>query len=106
MLRDMSADFVHQVVKLSLEMHESGEIQESKLSVHKLTSPYRDTDVADPEDDHDEWAEDVAKNQKWIERGGVDRRRSGTARIDDVATNIAKQAEGEDKAKAPENPIS
>ena len=61
MLRDISAEFVHQVVKLSLEIQECGEIQESKLSVHKLTWPYRDTDVADPEDDPDEWAEAVAK---------------------------------------------
>jgi len=104
MLRDISAEFVHQVVKLSLEMHESGEIQESKLSVHTLTWPYRDTDVADPEDDPDEWAEAVEKNQKWMESGGIDRRRSGTARIDDVATDIAKQVESDDKTKAPKNP--
>lgn len=101
-LREVTGEFVHQVVKLSLEMHDSGEIQESKRSVHKLTWPYRDTDVFDPEEDEDEYAEALARSQKWLaENGGVDRRGSGTARIDDMATEIANEIDEQDKPHAP-----
>ncbi len=104
-LREVTGEFVHQVVKLSLEKHEKGEIEEAKRSVHKLTWPYRDTDVVDPEEDPEEWSAAIARSQKWLaENGGVDRRKSGAARIDDMASEKAKEVEKEEKAKAPKEP--
>ncbi|MBL6931863.1 MAG: hypothetical protein ISR45_02855 [Rhodospirillales bacterium] len=101
-IRDVTGEFVHQVVKLSLEKHENGEIEEHMQSVHKLTWPYRDTDVADPEDDPDEWSEAVAKSQQWLaENGGVDRRQAGAARIDDLASEKAKEAKKLEKVTKP-----
>ncbi len=101
-IRSVTGEFVHQVVKLSFEKHENGEIEEAQLSVHKLTWPYRDTDVVDPEDEPEEWSEAVARSQKWLaEHGGVDRRNSGAARIDDMASEKAKEAEEREKESAP-----
>ncbi len=91
-IRSVTGAFIHQVVKLSLEKHENGEIEEAQLSVHKYSWPYRDTDVVDPEEEPDAWAEAVAKSEKWrLENGGVDRRSSGAARIDDVARNKSEK---------------
>ncbi|NQU56943.1 MAG: hypothetical protein HQ513_06890 [Rhodospirillales bacterium] len=85
-IRSVTGAFVHQIVKLSLEKHENGEIQESPLSVHQYTWPYRDTDIVDPDDEEDEWNVAIAKNEKWLqENGGVDRRSSGAARVDGLA---------------------
>jgi hypothetical protein len=101
-IRDVTGEFVHQVVKLSLEKHENGDIDAAELSVHKLSWPYRDTDVVDPEDEPEEWSEALARSQKWLaENGGVDRRKSGAARIDDLASEKAKEDEKLEKDKAP-----
>ena len=95
-LRTVTGAFVHQVVKLSLRKHDDGEIQETELSVHKLTWPYRDTDVVDPEEEPEAWAEAVSKNEKWrLENGGVDRRSSGASRIEDLANKATKKADPE-----------
>lgn len=100
-IRDVTGEFVHQVVKLSLEMHDSGEIQESERSVHKLTWPYRDTDVFDPDEEPDEYSEALARSRKWLaENGGVDRRGAGTARIDDLATEKAKEIDEQENAQS------
>jgi len=101
-IRNVTGEFIHQVVKLSLEKHENGEIEEFQLSVHKLTWPYRDTDVVDPDEEPEAWSEALAKNEKWrLENGGVDRRRSGAARIDELASKKAKEAEEREKEKSP-----
>ncbi|MBT4934226.1 MAG: hypothetical protein HOL66_14195 [Rhodospirillaceae bacterium] len=96
-LRAVTGAFVHQIVKISLKKHDDGEIEEAKLSVHTLTWPYRDTDVVDPEEEPDAWAEALSKNEKWrLENGGVDRRSSGAARIEDVVNKASKKADPEE----------
>jgi len=85
-IRSVTGPFVHQIVRISLEKYDNGEVEEDHLSVHKYTWPYRDTDIADPDDEPDEWAAALNKSEKWrLEHGGVDRRSSGAARIDDIA---------------------
>lgn len=95
-LRKVTGTFVHQIVKISLKKLDDGEIEETKLSVHKLTWPYRDTDVVDPDDEPEAWAEALSKNEKWrLENGGVDRRSSGAARIEDMANKAPIKADPE-----------
>lgn len=81
-IRAVTGDFILQVVDMSLEKNDTGE---QPHGVHKLTWPYRETDVVDPEGDPEAWAEALAKSETWRRQHGEDRRRSGTARIDEVA---------------------
>ena len=85
-MRSVTGVFVHQIVRISLQKYDNGEVDEERLSVHKYTWPYRETDIADPDDEPDEWAAAVSKSEKWkLENDGKDRRSSGIARIDDIA---------------------
>lgn len=84
-LRTITGNFISQVIDRSLEKHELGEIETDDLSVHKLTWPYRDTDVLDPDDDPDEWLAAIQRSEAWKREQKVDRRKSGLSRIDDKA---------------------
>lgn len=107
-LRTVTRLFVLQVADMALERHRSGEIDEEadKLSVHKYTWPYRATDLIDPEEAPEAWAEAIARSQQWVrDNGGVDRRGAGLARIDEVASELAKKAERKQmEAAAPAAP--
>jgi|GEM_PF-445214 len=87
-MRTVTGLFVHDVVNKTLEMAEAGDPDSPELSVHKLTWPYRETDVIDPDDEPEEWAAAVTKADNW---DGVDRRASGVARIDDVAAENVRE---------------
>jgi len=84
-IRKVTGDFIHQVIAITLEKHGSLDSGGSLQSTHKLTWPYRETDLVDPEIDKEEWAKALAKNEKWLAEHGEDRRRSGSARIDEIA---------------------
>jgi len=99
-VRSMTATFIRQSIDLSLEKHGLGEIETGELSVHKLSWPYRDTDVTDPDEEPDAWSEALAKSEEWRRRNpGKDRRQSGHARIDDMAAEKLRDANAETKAK-------
>lgn len=93
-LRRVTGLFVHLVVNKTLEKQESIGDDDRNLSVHKLTWPYRDTDVIDPDEEPEAWDEAVAKAAGW---DGIDRRKSGTARVDDMAAE--KQRENDNKLR-------
>jgi len=93
-LRRVTGLFVHLVVNKTLEKQEAGTTTpDTDLSVHKLTWPYRDTDVIDPDEEPDAWDEAVAKSANWE---GADRRRSGAARVDDMAAEKARNKDQEE----------
>jgi len=89
-LRRVTGLFVHLVVNKTLEKQESIGADDRKLSVHKLTWPYRDTDLIDPDEEPDAWDEAVAKSADW---DGVERRKSGAARVDDMAADKLQENE-------------
>lgn len=90
--RSVTGAFINQIASLALRKLKDGEIGESSLSVQTYTWPYRETDISDPEDDPEEWAEAVAKSEKWRqENNGVDRRQRGTARIDEIGLGKKKK---------------
>lgn len=99
-IRNITGVFVHQVAMASLEKHQNGDIKEEiKPSVHKLTWPYRATDVLDPEEDPQAWGDAIARSEAWIAaNNGVDRREFGTARIDEIASEKLKEAEEREKS--------
>jgi len=84
-LRTVSVNLISQIIARSLEKHELGEIETDDPSVHKLTWPYRDTDVLDPDDDPEEWLAAIQRSELWKREQKVDRRKSGLSRIDDKA---------------------
>jgi len=86
-IRKVTRYFVQQIISLSFDKLNSGEITLEEKEVHKLTWPYRDTDVIDPEEEPEAWAEAVRKTEKWRNEYGKDRRSRGHARIDEVATD-------------------
>lgn len=90
-IRSVTRDFTHQVIALTLEKHNTSENNGQPANVHKLTWPYRETDLVDPEDEPEEWAEVLARNEAWCLEHGEDRRRSGAARIDEVAFEKANE---------------
>ncbi|HER26085.1 MAG TPA: hypothetical protein ENI69_03140 [Rhodospirillales bacterium] len=90
-MRSVTGHFITQVVALSFEKEEKGEIDMGELSVHKLTWPYRDTDVLDPDDDPEEWLAAVKRSEDWSKLQKEDRRKSGLSRIDDKAMALFKK---------------
>ncbi|MHA1598890.1 MAG: hypothetical protein ACTSV1_09225 [Alphaproteobacteria bacterium] len=92
-LRRVTGLFVHLVVTRTLEKQETIATDDNDLSVHKLTWPYRDTDVIDPDEEPDAWDVAVEKAANW---DGDDRRASGAARIDDMAAEKARKKEDKD----------
>ncbi len=90
-MRAITGNFITQVIARSFDKEEKGEIETGDPSVHKLTWPYRDTDVLDPEDDPDEWQKAVDRSQEWARRQKTDRRKSGLSRIDDKAMELFKK---------------
>ena len=90
-LRRITGTFISQVAARSLEKHEEGDIDSGELSVHKLTWPYRDTDVLDPDEDPDEWLAAINRSEEWKLQQKVDRRKSGLSRIDDKAMALYKE---------------
>ncbi len=94
-MRAITGNFVSQVVARSFDKEEKGEVDTGALSVHKLTWPYRDTDVYDPDDDPEEWLAAINRSEEWKAEQRVDRRKSGLSRIDDKA--MAKFKENRDK---------
>lgn len=90
-MRTITGNFIQQVVVRSFDKHEKGDIDTGDLSVHKLTWPYRDTDVLDPDDDPDEWLAAIKRSEAWKKEQKVDRRKSGLSRIDDKAMALAKE---------------
>jgi len=95
-LRRVTGLFVHQVVNKTLEKQESLGDDDRSLSVHKLTWPYRDTDLIDPDEEPDAWDEAVAKAAGW---DGVERRKSGAARVDDMAADKLRENEHKQREK-------
>jgi len=90
-MRTITGNFIQQVVVRSFDKHEDGDIDTGDLSVHKLTWPYRDTDVLDPDDDPDEWLAAIKRSETWKKEQKIDRRKSGLSRIDDKAMALAKE---------------
>jgi hypothetical protein len=86
-IRAVTGEFMVRVVAVTMDEH--GEFAEETDHGHKqkLTWPYRDTDVVDPEDDPEAWAEAVSKAETWHQDHGTDRRRRGTDRIDQMGEN-------------------
>ena len=89
-IRAVTGDFMVRVVAVTMDEH--GELAEETSHGHKqkLTWPYRDTDVVDPEDDPDAWTEAVEKAEAWHQSHGADRRRRGADRIDQMEDNKDK----------------
>lgn len=83
----ITGEFIVRVVAVTMDEH--GELAEETDHGHKqkLTWPYRDTDVVDPEDDPEAWGEAVSKAEAWRQSHGTDRRRRGAGRIDQMAEN-------------------
>ena len=81
--------FVIQIIDLVLKSMPEEATEGLKLSKHKLTWPYRDTDLLDPEEDEEGWVQAVERAEKWrLEHGGKDRRKSGADRIDQIEAKI------------------
>ncbi len=92
LLRTVTGTLIQQVIALSFDKHEDdGETDTSDLNVHKLTWPYRDTDVLDPDEEPDEWLAAIDRSEKWKAEQKVDRRKSGLARIDDKAMALFEE---------------
>lgn len=87
-IRTVTDEFILQVVDMSFKKGDDGD---TSRGVHRLTWPYRETDLVDPEDDPEEWAEALAKSEAWRLQHRLDRRRSGPARIDEVAAEKARE---------------
>lgn len=96
-MRTITGNFIHQVAVRTLDKHEKGDVDTKNLSVHKLTWPYRDTDVLDPDDDPDEWLAAINRNENWKAQQKVDRRKSGLSRIDDKAMALFEENKEKDE---------
>jgi len=87
-IRAVTQGFVLRIVTASLDAEEKLTTDEAP-SVHKLTWPYRETDVIDPDEEPEAWEDAVKQNARWLqENGGIDRRKSGHARVDEMALGI------------------
>ena len=86
----VTGDFMVRVVAVTMDEH--GELAEETSHGHKqkLTWPYRDTDVVDPEDNPEAWADAVRKAEAWRQSHGADRRQQGADRIDHLEENKDK----------------
>jgi hypothetical protein len=89
-IRSVTGDFIVRVLAVTMEKREEFETADGHGSVQNLTWPYRETDLVDPDDDPEAWAEALQKTDAWRHRHGGDRRRSGAARIDAVAADKIK----------------
>lgn len=95
-LRRVTGKLLQQIFALSFDKHERGEIDTGDPSVHKLTWPYRDTDILDPDEEPDQWQAAVSRSEEWKSRNKTDRRKHGLSRIDDQAMEKLRQKSEKD----------